>query len=74
MLRKSLDAQLKILASKGIGGLPKEAQPISPHMESELWQKKIFSRETGEALTNMFFATVQKCLDLEQLMSIRILK
>ena len=55
MLRKSLDAKLKMLASKGIGGLPKQAQPISPQMESELWQKKIFSRETGEALTNVVF-------------------
>ena len=55
MLRKSLDSKLKMLASKGIGGVPKQAQPISPQMENELWQKKIFSRETGEALTNVVF-------------------
>ena len=54
MLRKSY-AKLKMLASKGIGGLPKQAQPISPQMESKLWQEKIFSRETGEALTNVAF-------------------
>ena len=55
MLSKSLDAKLKMLVSKGNDGLPKQAQPISPQMESELWQKKIFSRETGEALTNVVF-------------------
>ena len=55
MLRKSLDAKLKLLTSKGIGSQPKQAQPISPEMENKLWQKKIFSRETGEALTNIVF-------------------
>ena len=36
----------------------KQAQPITPQMEKDLWDKKIFGRETGEAQN--------KCLDFEQ--------
>lgn len=50
LLRKSLDAKLKQLTRKGVGCHKKQAQPITPEME-----QGIFSRKTGEGLTNVVF-------------------
>jgi hypothetical protein len=55
LLRKSLDARMKELTSKGIGCMKKQAQPISPEMENTLWEKEIFSRNTGQGLINIVF-------------------
>ena len=54
-LRKSLDARMKELTKKGIGHMKKQAQPITPEMESILWDKGIFSRDTGESLLKIVF-------------------
>ena len=37
LLRKSLDSKLKALTRKGVGCQRKQAQPITPQMEEELW-------------------------------------
>ena len=55
LLQKSLDAKLKTLTKKGIGCQKRQAQPITSQMEEELWEKGIFSRRTGEELTNAIF-------------------
>ena len=55
LLRKSLDAKLKELTRKGVGCQKKQTQPITPQMEQVLWEKNIFSRQTGEGLTNVVF-------------------
>ena len=51
-LRKSLDAKMKDLTRRGIGCHKKQAQPITAEMEEKLWEKKLFSFDTGEGLTN----------------------
>lgn len=55
LLRKSLDAKLKQLTRKGVGCHKKQAQPITPEMEQVLWDEGIFSRKTGEGLTNAVY-------------------
>jgi len=59
-LRKSLDSKLKFLSSKGIGCQQKQEQPISQEMENQLRERKIFSKETGETLTNTVFCYSSK--------------
>lgn len=39
ILRKSLDARMKDLTQRGVGIKKKQAQPITPEMESILWEK-----------------------------------
>ena len=55
LLRKSLDARMKELMSKGVGHFWKQAQPITPGMVGILWEKGIFSQETGQGLLNTVF-------------------
>ena len=55
LLRKSLDARMKELTSIGVGSFQKQAQPITREMEGILWEKGIFSRETGQGLLNIVF-------------------
>ena len=54
-LRKSLDARMKQLAGEGLGMERKTADPITREMEMELWEKGIFSRETGDGLLNIVY-------------------
>ena len=54
-LRKSLDAKMKDLTRRGIGLHKKQAQPITQEMEATLWEKEIFSRNTGRGLLNIVF-------------------
>ena len=52
LLRNSLDTKMKELTSKGYGCSKKSAQPITPDMEDQLWEKEIFTRKTGKGLIN----------------------
>ena len=54
-LRKSLDARMKQLAKDGLGLNRKSAEPISRKMESQLWEKGIFSRQTSEGLLHVVY-------------------
>ena len=63
-LRKSLDARMKDLTRRGIGLQKKQAQPKTPEMEAILWQKNIFSRETGKGLQNIVFWYASKIFGL----------
>ena len=47
LLRKSLDARMKELTSEGVGVEKQSAQPLTKEMEEILWDKKIFTPETG---------------------------
>ena len=54
-LRKSLDSRMKQLAKDGLGMDRKSADPITREMESQLWEKGIFSRESGNGLLNIVY-------------------
>ena len=53
--RSALDAQMKRLTREGIGTETKQAQPLSPDQEDELWKRGIFSLNSGWGLTNAVF-------------------
>jgi hypothetical protein len=46
---------MKELTSKGYGCSKKSAQPITPDMEDQLWEKKFFTRKTGKGLINIVY-------------------
>ena len=54
-LRKSLDARMKELTAVGLGVVRKQAQPITSDMESILWEKGIFSRDSANGLLNIVY-------------------
>lgn len=64
-MRKSLDAKLKELTRRGVGSHKKYAQPVTPQMEEELWEKKIFSRESAESVTNIILWLCSKMFGLQ---------
>ena len=48
--RAALDARMKQLTKAGVGCARKQAQPLSLQQEETLWEKGIFSLNTGEGL------------------------
>ncbi|XP_033741792.1 zinc finger MYM-type protein 2-like [Pecten maximus] len=53
--RKTLDARMKDLTSRGIGGRKKEADPISPENENVLWEKEQLGGKSSQSLLNTVF-------------------
>lgn len=53
--RAALDARMKQLTKEGVGCTRKQAQPLSLQQEEALWEKEIFSLNTGEGLLYAVF-------------------
>lgn len=60
--RRSLDAQMKLLTSKGYGSTVRQADPISRNQKERLWTSGVIGHESSEALL-YFFSTTANCLD-----------
>ena len=54
-LRLALDARMKELTSSGVGAVTKQAEPLSEEHERMLWEKGIFTTETGMGLCYIVF-------------------
>ena len=53
--RKSLDAQMKELSSKGVGIHIKKKDPVLPEDEQSFWEIGVFSMDTAHGLSNAVF-------------------
>lgn len=53
--RKTLDARMKEISSKGIGLKKKQADPISADDENLLWEKDLLGGATSKSLLNTVF-------------------
>lgn len=53
--RKTLDARMKEISSKGIGLKKKQADPISPDDENLLWDKNLLGSGSSKSMLNTVF-------------------
>ncbi|KAL5005064.1 hypothetical protein ScPMuIL_018520 [Solemya velum] len=53
--RRTLDAQMKLLTSKGYGSTLRQAEPISKEQEAQLWNCGVIGYDTAESLLHGVF-------------------
>ena len=53
--RCALDARMKELKKQRVGVTPRIAEPLTPVQENKLWEKGIFSHDTGWGLLYAVF-------------------
>lgn len=55
VFRKVFDARMKALSSKGLGTKVRQADPILPEKEENIWTRGVFGLNSPQALQNTVF-------------------